>query len=169
MPVTLACEAVPGFPCLRNCVPAPACVRPHLRVLADGHEVDVVVLGLVARDALARPHVGVQVQGLAEREVQRAVALADRGGEGACRRRAATAAATRTRSRTAPSGGQERRSTVGNGRRGRGTPARNVHTRTCCEPPGVSAANDAPANTSNMATPRYRAEAVSLETAERAA
>jgi hypothetical protein len=32
-----------------------------LSVLPDGHQVDVVILGLVAREAEARPHIGIQV------------------------------------------------------------------------------------------------------------
>ena len=48
-----------------------------LRVLADGDEVDVVVERLVALDRLARPHVGVEAEFLAERQVEGAEALAD--------------------------------------------------------------------------------------------
>ena len=52
-------------------------------VFADEDGVDVVVGGFVAVDALAGPHVGEEVESAAEGEVERDVAFADRGGEGA--------------------------------------------------------------------------------------
>lgn len=54
-----------------------------LRVLADRHNVHVRVLGREALDALARAHVGKEVQRLAERQVQRPVSLADGRRKGA--------------------------------------------------------------------------------------
>lgn len=50
------------------------------RVLPDRHQVDVVVPRLVPGDREARPHVGVQLQLLAERQVERPVSLPDRRG-----------------------------------------------------------------------------------------
>lgn len=52
-----------------------------LGVLTDEHGVDIVVGGLVALDAAARAHVGEEVEGAAERQVERDVTLADGGGE----------------------------------------------------------------------------------------
>lgn len=46
-------------------------------VLADGDDVDVVVERFVALQASARPDVGVQVELLAQGQIQRAMALAD--------------------------------------------------------------------------------------------
>ncbi|RMY09264.1 hypothetical protein D0868_04343 [Hortaea werneckii] len=54
-----------------------------LGVLSDQDRVHVVVWGLVALDALAGSHVGEQVEGTAEGQVQGDVTLADGGGEGA--------------------------------------------------------------------------------------
>ena len=53
-----------------------------LGVLSDEDRVDVVVGCLVARDTLTRPHVGEQVEGAAEGEVEGDVAFADGGCEG---------------------------------------------------------------------------------------
>lgn len=53
-----------------------------LGVLADQDGVDVVVGGLVAGDGAAGPQVGEEVEGAAQGEVERDVALADWGGEG---------------------------------------------------------------------------------------
>ena len=52
-----------------------------LGVLADEDGVDIVVGGLVALDAAARAHVGEEVEGAAEGQVERDVALADGGCE----------------------------------------------------------------------------------------
>ena len=46
--------------------------------LADDHEVDVVVAGADARVGLARPHLRVEVEALAQPDVDRAEAVADR-------------------------------------------------------------------------------------------
>ena len=48
-------------------------------VLSDQRDVDVVVGGFVAGDGLARPDVGEEVEGSAEREVEGDVAFADGG------------------------------------------------------------------------------------------
>merc|ERR1712230_303967 len=53
-----------------------------LGVLSDQDRVDVVVWRLVALDALAGSHVGEQVEGTTEGQVQGDVTLADWGGEG---------------------------------------------------------------------------------------
>ena len=50
------------------------------RVLPDRHQVDVVVPSLVPGDGETRPHVGVQLQLLAQRQVERAVSFTDGGG-----------------------------------------------------------------------------------------
>ena len=52
-----------------------------LRVLADDHEVDVLVARLEALDAAGRPEVRVQPERLAERHVDAAEPLPDRGGD----------------------------------------------------------------------------------------
>mmetsp|Transcript_10786 Transcript_10786/g.32062 ORF Transcript_10786/g.32062 Transcript_10786/m.32062 type:complete len:323 (+) Transcript_10786:437-1405(+) len=50
-----------------------------LGVLANGHQVDIVVSRLVARDRHARPHVGVQIQLLAQGQIERPETLSNRG------------------------------------------------------------------------------------------
>lgn len=50
-----------------------------LSVLADQHSVDIVVGGLVTGDRTAGTDVGEQIEGTAQSQVQRDVALADRG------------------------------------------------------------------------------------------
>ena len=57
--------------------------------LADDHEVDVLVARPDSGIALARPHLSVQVEALAERDVDRAEAAADRGRDRALERDAA--------------------------------------------------------------------------------
>lgn len=57
-----------------------------LGVLTDKHRVHIVVGGLVALDAAARAHVGEEVEGTAESQVERDVALADGGRERALER-----------------------------------------------------------------------------------
>ena len=59
--------------------------------LADDHEVDVLVARTDARVALARPHLAVEVEALAEGDVDRAEAAADGGRDRPLQRDAALA------------------------------------------------------------------------------
>jgi hypothetical protein len=52
-----------------------------LSILSDDHDVDVVIRGLDAGDGARRPHVGVEVELLAQRQVERHVTLSDGGGK----------------------------------------------------------------------------------------
>lgn len=57
-----------------------------LSVLTNGHHVHIVVASALLNtgDAQARAHVGVELEGLTQRQVERAVTLADGCGERAC-------------------------------------------------------------------------------------
>lgn len=53
-----------------------------LCILSDSYKVHVIITRLIARDAEARPHVGVQLKLFPKGQIERPMALADRSRHG---------------------------------------------------------------------------------------